>query len=273
MISDQEELIRRRHWDNLIILDACRYDYFEQAYEDHIEGDLKKVESPVSPRTGYATSDWCKKVFTQEWIDIVYFSSTPRVNSQSEVDGFSGSEKFGRIIDIWESGWDKEIGTVRPTKINDAVLSEDLGKNQIIHYLQPHFPYLGMDNPEKGKNNSPDKRNGFKYKLKMGMAPYVKDFLSDKRSRQLIDFLGLPPINHMDEVLRDVGEEGLKDAYRENLVIVLESVSDLVDELEGKTVITSDHGELLGEAGYYGHSYVPDHPKIRNVPWFVVEKD
>jgi len=37
------------------------------------------------------------------------------------------------------------------------------------------------------------------------------------------------------------------EAYNENLDIVLTEIEALLDELDGKSVITADHGNLVGE--------------------------
>ena len=39
-------------------------------------------------------------------------------------------------------------------------------------------------------------------------------------------------------------------------------------------MITSDHGELLGEDGLYQHgSPLPRHKKLVEIPWFIIEKE
>lgn len=54
----------------------------------------------------------------------------------------------------------------------------------------------------------------------------------------------------------------------------------LLAELEGKTVVTGDHGELIGEKTIYtpnptkgGHHREIYVPELRVVPWLVVESD
>jgi len=45
----------------------------------------------------------------------------------------------------------------------------------------------------------------------------------------------------------DIERDEIWDAYKNNLKLVLPSVRELVDELTGKMVITSDHGNMFGE--------------------------
>jgi hypothetical protein len=68
----------------------------------------------------------------------------------------------------------------------------------------------------------------------------------------------------------------LCDAYRDNLRIVFKHVKRLVDELDGKTVISSDHGELLDErvtpfpVRWIGHPESIYVDTLVDVPWQVV---
>jgi len=49
------------------------------------------------------------------------------------------------------------------------------------------------------------------------------------------------------------------EAYNENLDIVLTEIEALLDELDGKSVITADHGNLVGE-----RLTGSDPPKVRS---------
>jgi hypothetical protein len=79
--------------------------------------------------------------------------------------------------------------------------------------------------------------------------------------------------------LTDISLDEAWDGYMENLSLALNSVKQLLEAVDGKSVITADHGELFGEwvgplpAPIYGHT-----PQIRaepliKVPWFIVEGD
>lgn len=53
--------------------------------------------------------------------------------------------------------------------------------------------------------------------------------------------------------------------------------TELIPHLDGKVIISADHGELLGErvddVVYRGkHPPNVDHPALFEVPWFEVEK-
>ncbi|OTE98442.1 hypothetical protein B9G38_17665, partial [Halorubrum sp. SD612] len=59
--------------------------------------------------------------------------------------------------------------------------------------------------------------------------------------------------------------------YEENLRIALESVSELVEELDGDVVVTADHGEAFGEEGVWEHHIETYIPALMEVPWLEVE--
>lgn len=285
--------IMEEEWDYLIILDACRYDFFSKLYKNYLNGELKKVISPSS-----WTPDWCKESFKNRYDDVIYISANPYINSQVEIKGFDAKKHFYKIIDVWNNGWSDELGSVHPSDMNKAVKSvmdNFLGKRLIIHYLQPHGPYLGYNpkigyqkpnislgrvlvgiNKRKRKQFLTFRRTLFKDKFVNILKGLVKQFLGtcriSKITLHLRKSLNLPPIDPMDAVQRVVGDIGLRELYIENLEIVLKYVSELVNEFHGTILITSDHGELLGENGYYGHGPGIPHsnPFLVEVPWLEI---
>lgn len=82
-------------------------------------------------------------------------------------------------------------------------------KRIISHFLQPHPPFVLKDGEELSK--------GSKY----------RDFTAARKG--------------------EVCPETVKEIYRENTKYVLNYVEQVTDTLEGKSVITSDHGTFLGE--------------------------
>ncbi len=69
----------------------------------------------------------------------------------------------------------------------------------------------------------------------------------------------------------EVTLEEAREAYEDNLRLVLEWALRLVSSLEGKVVLTSDHGELFGEYGLYGHPHKVYVPELVTVPWIELE--
>ena len=131
-------------WDCLIVLDACRYDYFAEVWTEFLPaGELTKVHS-----AGSSTVEWRDNSFPSYYDDIVYVSANPYINSVRAVEGFLAREHFQRVEDVWSDGWDAAKGTVLPQSVTEAalrVVRGDSPRRLIVHYLQPHSPYLPMD--------------------------------------------------------------------------------------------------------------------------------
>ena len=238
---EQSKLLSRESWDILIILDACRYDYFRDEYEKFLSGELIKVWSPAS-----GTTPWLKKTFGGYYPDIQVFSATPFINSKGiDLLDYNATKHFPpkNIIDIWDFGWDDKLKTVHPKTVVETVLSYQIDpkKRQIIWFLQPHGPWIGEPKliPEFNKEYG----NSFD---EMVIPLLRKGKLSLKKFR---------------------------DAYRGNLRLVLKYVSKLINELpeNRKIVITSDHGELLGEYDSFLHYSFLTVPELREVPYFRVK--
>lgn len=229
-------------WDNLIILDACRFDMFED--QNNLEGQLQRRRSLGSESWEFLRSNFAG----EEHHDVVYVTANP--HAPKLPDG-----TFHAVVNLLETGWDTDLQTVRPdTVVASTIEAHETYPNKrlIVHFMQPHFPFIGehgqllahkgIDNPING-DTSPD------------------------HERHVWGSLGHGRLD-TDAVWR---------AYRENLDIALEHVAELLDELSGKSVVTSDHGNLLGEwtqplpARGYGHPRGLDVPELRTVPWLVVE--
>ena len=276
--------VMEEEWDYLIILDACRYDYFSGMWRNYFNGELEKVIS-----LGSCTPEWCLRSFQSYYPDVIYVSGNPYINSKVEIEGFNARRHFYKVVDVWEFGWNEELGTVPPEKVNEVVLSlirRFPGKRFIVHYLQPHAPYISTKfqingfpdpNPKYGRILSGVQgyrvNRGVETLVNLLGTLLVKTRLI-KHVWELRELLNLPPASPMDAVRRKYGVDGLREAYRENLRIVLEHVAKLCGKLlrckpSSVIIITSDHGELLGENGKYGHG-IRD-PYVLEVPWLRVK--
>lgn len=270
---DQKEAVINNDWKNLVVLDACRYDYFLDLCD--FSGDLKKAHSPAFQGEGAPTSVWYRNIFREKHEDIIHISSHPRVNSKMEVEGFEGGKHFFKVADLWEEEWNEEMGTVLPEDVTRRALEhveEFPDKRFILHYMQPHTPYLSLGPPSTKKRRNPESRESFMRRLRNFAVSKARNIIGDKRAVDMMEFFKVPPLSPMDDALRKVGEEGVRKAYKDNLSRVLKSVENFLDKCNGKCVITSDHGELLGEGGRYGHE-LKECPELIEVPWLEIEAD
>jgi len=277
-------------WDYLIVLDACRYDFFSVVYTKFLDGNLKKICS-----VGSCTPEWCINTFTEYYSDVIYISANPYINSLCEISGFDTRRFFFRfnprrhffkIVDVWATHWDRELGTVLPESVNKVVLryiDSFSSKRFVIHYLQPHEPYIlhnmqrehryAKPNPTEGRilrvegNNSSSRKTDI---LVYIIGSLAEQFHIIPNRWKVREWLNMPPSSPMDAVRRSRGDRYLRKMYMANLLLVLSAVSDLCAHLDGKVVVTSDHGEFLGEGGKYGHWWSSDHPILLEVPYLNV---
>ena len=271
-------------WDYLIVLDACRYDFFERQYSRHLEGQLSKKIS-----LGGSTPEWRNNAFPGRYDDIIYITSNPMINAAQDVYGYRAGEHFGRVVEVWKDGWDEDRGTVMPDMVTNAaidVIEKNPETRCVIHYLQPHAPYVGSDIPSTGHSSAERFGRGLSCGEQDNSVPAFKrkvlalllrlfrenNLLGNHPEWFLRKWLNIPAMSPLENALRSLGREGLKRAYQANLDLVLGQVAVLIEHLSGTIVVTADHGELLGENRCYGHPPKSANPIQFEVPWLVIKK-
>lgn len=232
-------------WDNLLILDACRYDLFEEVYEaNDLPGDLSKRKSVDT-----ATPGFLEKTFDGETFhDIVYVNANPYLRIVLD------REQFHAVEDVWEDAWDETEQTVMPSVMAERALAAAErypDKRLIVHFLQPHYPFVGET--RLGKRQVFSAREHA-----LGNDGVVQDSTPFQRLER-----------------GEVSYDDLWAAYRSNLEAALPAVTELMESLHGKTAVTSDHGNALGERAspfpirVYGHPLGTYIPALTEVPWLV----
>ncbi|MFB6200101.1 MAG: hypothetical protein ABEJ83_04430 [Candidatus Nanohaloarchaea archaeon] len=225
-IEEEPKPIDEKDWDNLIILDACRYDI----YKEVTGRDIEKRISVAS-----FTSQYTEKTFsTGDWTDTVFVSANG-FHADKTIQDLTGRENI--FYERWScigDKWDEDILGVSPSDvIEDAETANKLfpSKNLIVHFGQPHQWFLDEDG----------------------------------------ELVFRPETNYR------VGNNGLADReqtiyyYKESIKRALEEIAQFLPKLEGKTVISADHGEVLGENQVYGHFKSSKAKALREVPWDVIE--
>lgn len=276
--------VMEEKWDYLIILDACRYDYFAQTYGNYLEGHLEKKIS-----VGSSTNEWRDNSFGGRYDDVEYITANPQFSATSKVYGFCAGDHFHKVHEVWKDGWVR--GTVPPDTLTtaaiDIVRNNTTGKRMIIHYIQPHAPYLSLGDDARGYENadvntprtlvgeqSHEQSLAVKKLLfGIGMSMFKwNSILGNHPDWILRKLLRMPPKAPMEIVLRSYTIDELRAAYRKNLELVLEQTVILLQHLSGRIVVTADHGELLGEDKSFSHPTYSSHPILLEVPWLVIEK-
>jgi len=231
--------IMDKEWDNLLIFDACRADMFEEAI------DLSYFDS-YSRLTSNAENspEWLRNNFRGRTpADTIYVSANPWI-PQVRPEGFF------RLIDVFDNieeydlqddvDWE-ELQTVPAPLMNEIAREAHESypnKRLIVHYFQPHDPVIGN-------------RDG------------SVEIDTELEPRQSL-------------VTGQISRAEIWDGYKRNLGYVFQHAKELLTELNGTSVITADHGELLGEYLWpipirgYAHPAGVYHPNLLTVPYAVV---
>jgi len=202
----------------LIVLDACRYDIVND-----LIGDTKPCRS-----NALNTQWWFKRTWP-DFYDLTYLSATPRLG-EHDWEGYSGTDHFSEVVEVWDTDWDEEYGTLLPSTMAERY--KEINPNKaVVHFIQPHAPYLIAKNEEVQVQG--DEYNN----------------------------------NKVKDIANQVGREKLKDFYFENFETAWKNGVREIADMSPNTVVTADHGEQLGENGNYGHNN-PDCSVLREVPWY-----
>lgn len=244
-MQSQLDLVHRPGWRTMFVMDAMRFDVFNEIVtEDNITGELQQVWS-----AGCETGAWMREL----WREPSYPNITLVSNSAIywHKDNRYLLSRFNKVVPLWK-GW-RELehgaamwGGVMPT---DMVLEHAEKehvvtplKRLVIHDIPPHIPFCG----EKGVK--------FLERLIPGKDQHITPRLAD---------YGRSAANRFAE-LRGYYKEGARKTL--HTILTCEWLRE-----RGGLVITSDHGEMIGEANQYGHSLnYPNAPILREVPWMVI---
>jgi len=233
VLTDPGRPIYEFDWDLLVILDACRLDLMREVADEYewIE-DLGSIRSVNS-----ATAAWMRDTFVQSYGEEMAETSYVCGNPFSESQLRAGD--FAELAEIWQSAW-VEPGTVPPEAITDETIRRmrDSDTERVIaHYMQPHCPFLAADDLSKGK------------KL---------DNFGDQEWRDVWEKLSDGSLEKQE----------VWEGYRDNLRAGLDEVETLLNNVDAdRVIVTSDHGNALGEWTVYGHPGDMPFDCLRTVPW------
>ena len=247
-------------WDNLLILDACRYDLFRDY--NTIAGELESIVSVASTSLEFMEKTFDGRTFH----DTVYVSANGYSHQLADdifhefISTYPYSQRGLLNRALYENYHPQ---TVR--KHAEDAFNNHPDKRLIVHFMQPHGPYFGP------------MANKLRARLKSDHGIELSAWVTDTEVADRSD----GPVYLMDAAeMGLITSEELRDVYLENLELVLGHVGQLLKKISGKTVITADHGELLEHATnvhsqlyseqfeHPGHVWVPE---LRIVPWLEIE--
>ena len=244
-------------WDLLIILDACRVDALAEVKDEYeFLEDVSSIQS-----VGSTSKEWVERTFIGEYasevsettyitangyshhleadrgdpLDYAVFSDSylkssidwERFIKDSTVD----TSDFERFISVFDLDGLPYSDHTRAENLTDVTIEcgRTFSPNQcIVHYMQPHAPYIGRN--------------------KQDLAEHESD-----------------PFGYLQ---RGGDYDTVWNAYLDNLRYVLDHVGVLLSNYSADTVvITADHGDLFGEWGLYNHGPGILQPDLRTVPW------
>ena len=284
---NQKELILNTDWDILLILDSCRYDIFKNIYKE-ILGDIGNLKKTISPSAW--TLGWAIEIFNGESLDdVIFISANPDINSKGHLEkildlgkrwkykgqNFDARNHFKEIIDVWEFGYDKSIDAVHPKTMIDTtikVVNENSGCRFISKFNQIHDPYLYYLN--KGKKIIEHENFFVRNKIArkgINLRKILNTLFSDETIWKIQKRFGYTPSSGIASMWLKYGKEGIIKGHTEDLRLILKYIKEIIDCFSSKTiVITSDHGELLGEYKRYGHHTEKRYKELIEVPWFEI---
>lgn len=228
----------------IIWFDGGRYDWFDQLVGDYFDGRLYKV---WNGDVGY-TGDWSERHLRYDFegyglfslADLQSFGAVDYDSSEwfsvtPEIDLPSGAGMHERLAALGYREASDEPIDLAPKHTNEAVREHiDEVKGGIIRYCKPHPPFVGLEKMTQGSSKTRETRKAL--------------------------YRG------------ELSESELVDAYVATYRQAFDAAADILPELEGRVIITADHGECLtcGQL-FHGRNHVP-HGHLVEVPWFEVRR-
>lgn len=231
-------------WDVCIVLDSARLDMLRAAVDGPVPGAWS---------VGSMTTEWLSNTFREDVADqlvtTALVSATPHSTTVFRDRHWLSNDHLVRVpfpdtpavspdafagfYEVWRTHTG-EYDAVPPETMRDATIEAAQRHERVVaHWLQPHEPFLAPDAPLVGVEQG---QNLWKA-LQAG----------------------------------SVDEAAVWTAYTATLDYALDYVREVVDHVDGRVLITADHGNAFGEWGVYGHPFAWPQPAVRRVPWLLVD--
>ena len=164
------------------------------------------------------------------------------------------------------------------------IKNEAKKRRVIIHFMQPHAPYKDAPVTDELReildltlNAFPLKRRKIRlFNFRKCVGKFIDKSETLSKTLRLVRWeikklMKMKPIDMHEFYWRNYSVKEIKKLYEGNLIWVLKEVkriAKLCKKLKLHLVVTSDHGEALGENGYFFH--YPENrrnPVVRVVPF------
>lgn len=223
--------VMEKDWDNLILLDAYRADYFQEY--SSFEGKYSTVVSKGNWSLEFIVNNFKG----EQYHDTVVVTSNPWYWRRSKLDG----DTFHALINSVDIHDPTFMSPSKTTRAAVEAAKQYPNKRVLVHYMSPHTPHLGSTSDS-----------------------FRESFGEEQ-------FPGMFNLYYRNMISQDV----LKNSYIDSIRSVESEAQKLAAELDGKTVISSDHGENLGEVqhGIMQLEHGNATPECRYVPWLVIESN
>lgn len=108
----QKKLIEERNWNNLIIFDACRFDFFQRLYPNYLKGELLKADN-----SGISyTFDWFDEMLDGKYDAVLYSAAPFAIREKWNKRGWSYTDHFREVVGHQDIDFDFDKGTSPPKK-------------------------------------------------------------------------------------------------------------------------------------------------------------
>lgn len=223
-----------KEWDVLVLLDYACPEMLAEVADDYPYVASGETLTSVAS----CSSEWLEKTFDEHncdrFAETAYITANPHTH---DVDAVSAAVD---LIEVWRTAWDDDTESIPPRNVTDTAIRyarEETWDRLIIHYMQPHPPFLDHTGESYGKVVRHDRQTD--------TLTFPEALLGGKMSP----------------------EKGW-ELHVENLRTVLDEVDLLRRNIDAdRLIVSSDHGQAFGEWGIYGHPCRVPISALRTVPW------
>lgn len=216
-------------WDVCIILDACRTDLAKKASAERDWLD----EPDEIWSVGSNTPSWYEETIRMAKESDIKETALVSGNPHST----TAKDAPWKIFDeVWRYGFNEDFGTVPPRPVTDRAIKvwQDYSPRRLlVHYMQPHLPPVHTKRADIGWDQD--------------TAEWDDPWIQASNGALSVRFV--------------------RNLYEGNINPVLDDIEILLENIQAnRVIITSDHGNYIGEGGKWSHPSNERGAPVRKVP-------